>query len=83
MGIPGRRTELRGLVDYWVVGYYGPLVSDQAGNLYGTSYAGGAQGNGTVYQLTPSNGGWIESILHSFTGGSDGANPDALLASGQ
>ena len=51
------------------------LVSDQVGNLYGTSQNGGAQGKGAVFELTPSGGGWTETILYSFTGGSDGANP--------
>ena len=46
-------------------------VFDQAGNLYGTTYAGGSgQGGagGVVFKLTPSNGGWTESVIHSFTG---------------
>jgi len=53
---------------------YGNLVFDQAGNIYGTTSSGGVSG-GTVFELTPSNGGWTESVLHSFTGGSDGAIP--------
>ena len=38
-------------------------------------------GWGTVFKLTPSNGGWAESVLYSFTGGSDGASPysDVIL----
>src|SRR5271165_1219898 len=63
---------------------YGDLVFDQAGNLYGTTITGGV-GNcnspsetcGVVYKLTPSNGGWTESVLYSFKGGSDGGNPYA------
>jgi len=43
------------------------LIFDQAGNLYGTTFVGGAQGWGTVFQLTPKqNGGWTEQVLHSF-----------------
>jgi len=57
----------------------GGLVSDQAGNLYGVSYGGGAQQQGAVFELSPSIGGWAESILYSFTGGSDGANPVDLI----
>jgi uncharacterized repeat protein (TIGR03803 family) len=51
------------------------IVFDKAGNLYGTTSGGGASGQGTVYELTPSNGGWTESILYSFTGGADGGAP--------
>ena len=56
------------------------LVFDHAGNLYGTT-AGGGTGNcqggcGTVYKLTPSNGGWTESVIHTFTTqGEDGQRP--------
>lgn len=47
------------------------LIADRAGNLYGTTWAGGASDRGTVFKLTP-NG--TATVLHSFTG-SDGANP--------
>src|SRR5271157_4603021 len=54
---------------------------DQAGNIYGTTYQGGGNncqhnGCGTVYKLTRSDG-WAESVLYSFTGGSDGSKPIA------
>jgi uncharacterized repeat protein (TIGR03803 family) len=55
------------------------LIFDKAGNLYGTTYFGGASDNGTVFKLTPSNGGWKETVLYSFAGGTDGANPHAGL----
>lgn len=55
------------------------LVVDQAGNLYGVSSYGGALQQGAVFQLSPSAGGWVENILHSFTGGSDGGTPGVLL----
>lgn len=59
---------------------YGGLVVDAAGNLYGTTNVGGANGQGTVFELTPGSGGtWTETVLHSFTGGSDGALPWAGL----
>ena len=52
------------------------LTFDAAGNLYGTTYSGGL-GYGTVYELSPNGiGGWNETVLYSFTGGADGANPD-------
>jgi uncharacterized repeat protein (TIGR03803 family) len=44
------------------------LTFDAAGNLYGTTAAGGAYGGGTVFELTPDTGGiWTETTLHSFT----------------
>jgi uncharacterized repeat protein (TIGR03803 family) len=59
---------------------YSGLLLDSAGNLYGTTNIGGASGQGTVFELTPGAGGtWTETVLHSFTGGSDGAYPRAGL----
>jgi uncharacterized repeat protein (TIGR03803 family) len=52
------------------------LTFDAAGNLYGTTLGGGTHGYGVVFKLTPSaSGTWTESVLHSFTGGSDGGLP--------
>src|SRR5208282_5611887 len=51
----------------------GSLVLDAAGNLYGTTAAGGAYGSGTVFQIAPGAGDtWTETVLYSFTGGADG-----------
>jgi len=58
---------------------YGGLISDAAGNLYGTTYFGGKNGDGTVFQLTNSNGKWKESLLYSFKGGNDGSFPTSTL----
>jgi uncharacterized repeat protein (TIGR03803 family) len=56
------------------------LVRDPAGNLYGTTFLGGAYDGGVVYQLTPnSDGTWTENLLYSFTGGQDGSRPAASL----
>ena len=57
----------------------GGLVLDGAGNVYGsTENGGGSCDCGTVFELTPSSdGGWSETILHSFSG-SDGAGPGSL-----
>ncbi len=55
------------------------LVMDAAGNLYGTTYSEGAFGSGSVFELTPSNGGWTYTSLHDFTGGSDGGLPISSL----
>ncbi len=53
---------------------YAGVVFDSAGNLYGTTYYGGAYGYGTVFELLPGAGGtWTEKILHSFNyNGTDG-----------
>ncbi|MBZ5723262.1 MAG: hypothetical protein LAO03_23235 [Acidobacteriia bacterium] len=55
------------------------LVSDGAGNFYGTTQLGGAFGAGTVFKLTSSGGAITESVLYSFTGGTDGGDPLASL----
>jgi uncharacterized repeat protein (TIGR03803 family) len=58
---------------------YSSLIFDAHGNLYGTTFTGGSgQGQGTVFELSPASGGnWTETVLYSFTGGSDGGNPFA------
>jgi len=53
------------------------LTLDNAGTLYGTTQSGGAYNAGTVFQIKHSDGHWKESVLHSFTGGADGAFPFA------
>jgi uncharacterized repeat protein (TIGR03803 family) len=66
------------------------VVIGAGGVLYGTTYSGGtgstcSEGCGTVYSLAPPSspgGAWTETILHSFAGGVDGANPTAGLAIG-
>jgi len=55
---------------------YGDLAFDRAGNIYGTTTNGGSYGLGTVYELSPSQGGWSESVLYSFSG-TDGQEPCA------
>jgi uncharacterized repeat protein (TIGR03803 family) len=58
---------------------YAGLIFDTAGNLYGTTFSGGAYGDGTVFELTPeAGGGWTETVLHSFNG-NDGSAPYAGL----
>jgi uncharacterized repeat protein (TIGR03803 family) len=70
---------------------FGDLVFDGAGNLYGATYFGGGKGTtcnpyyqycGTVFELSPpktKGGKWTEKVLHSFAGGTDGANPNGGL----
>jgi uncharacterized repeat protein (TIGR03803 family) len=52
------------------------LIGDQAGNIYGTTFQGGAAHDGTVFKITAGGG---ETVLHSFEGGSDGRKPEAGL----
>ncbi len=56
-------------------GPQGNLAMDAAGNLYGATYDGGAYRYGSIFKLTPTNGGWTYTSLHDFTDGTDGANP--------
>lgn len=49
----------------------GPLVMDPAGNIYGIA-SGGGLGFGTIFELTPSNGGWNFHVIYTFQGGDDG-----------
>jgi len=51
------------------------VIFDAPGHLYGVTYAGGEAGVGTAYELMPGSSGWTESVLHSFTGGSEGQGP--------
>jgi uncharacterized repeat protein (TIGR03803 family) len=51
------------------------LIFDAKGNLYGTTSGGGANGAGTVFELTSSQGTWTEKMLYSFNG-QDGAEPE-------
>jgi uncharacterized repeat protein (TIGR03803 family) len=51
---------------------YGGVVRDAAGNLYGTTYSGGAGNQGVVYQVSKAG---EESVLYTFSGLADGGNP--------
>ncbi|MGH9499113.1 MAG: choice-of-anchor tandem repeat GloVer-containing protein [Terriglobales bacterium] len=64
----------------------GGLVFDKQGNMYGTTQQGGAGVNcefcGTVFELSPSNGGWTETVIYSFCSlpkCADGEEPAAGL----
>jgi uncharacterized repeat protein (TIGR03803 family) len=57
---------------------YGGLILDKSGNLYGTTGAGGANGDGTVFKLSTANGS--EEVLHDFNlNGIDGVKPHSQL----
>jgi uncharacterized repeat protein (TIGR03803 family) len=54
----------------------GKLTIDATGNLYGTTAAGGANGQGTVFELSQAGGVWTEKVLHSFGASwADGEEP--------
>jgi uncharacterized repeat protein (TIGR03803 family) len=56
------------------------LTFDQVGNLYGTTYFGGAYGTGVVFKLIPnSDGSWKENVLYNFTVGKGGGYSRASL----
>jgi uncharacterized repeat protein (TIGR03803 family) len=69
--------------------YGGPfagVVMGKGGVLYGSNCCGGTSSNGTVFSLTPpaaSSGAWTERVLHSFSGGDDGASPQASVVIGK
>jgi len=55
------------------------VIFDRVGNLYGTTFNGGALKNGTVFKLTPQpDGEWSETVLHSFKS-ADGNGPSTGL----
>ena len=56
------------------------LTMNAAGDLYGTTEAGGADGVGNVFRLRYSGSGWVLNTLHSFTGHTDGAYPLGRVA---
>jgi uncharacterized repeat protein (TIGR03803 family) len=60
----------------------GGVVLDQAGNVYGTTFDGGVNGGGTVYELSPSGKGWTFTTLYSFTGTYGGPYNKLTLANG-
>lgn len=59
------------------------LTMDAAGNLYGTTDQEGAYNFGSVFKLSPANGGWTYTSLYDFCAGglpcSDGAYPSSTL----
>ena len=48
------------------------VIRDAAGNLFGTTQAGGAFNKGTIFELSAAG---QETVLYSFAGGPDGAAP--------
>jgi uncharacterized repeat protein (TIGR03803 family) len=57
-----------------------PVTIGTDGVLYGTTFFGGIYHYGVVFSLTPApspGGSWTETVLHDFTGGTDGLEPAA------
>lgn len=55
----------------------GSMVAFNGQPLYGVAVKGGAHGKGVVYRIKPNGSDY--TVLHSFTGGTDGANPQSGL----
>lgn len=55
------------------------LVSDSHGNFYGTASAGGAAGNGVVFELERKRSKYAYRVLHSFDGNGEGGTPVTQL----
>jgi len=59
------------------------LAIDSAGNLYGTTYQGGAHDAGVVFKLSPTQvQGWQINVVHSFVGFATGEFPLAGVTLG-
>jgi uncharacterized repeat protein (TIGR03803 family) len=78
----GKETTLHSFEGYDGVGPLAGLI-DMKGTFYGTTIGGGDSGScgsssycGTVFSMTPSG---KETVLHNFSAGADGAEPDADL----
>ena len=63
---------------------YKGVTLDAQGNLYGTAVTGGGGscegGCGVVFKLTNNGGTWTQSVIHTFTGGSDGSGPGSPVS---
>jgi uncharacterized repeat protein (TIGR03803 family) len=59
----------------------GPMIQDSHGNFYGTTWSGGLDNGGTVFEITPEG---TLTTLHIFSGlyGTDGGNPEGTLTQG-
>jgi uncharacterized repeat protein (TIGR03803 family) len=54
----------------------GSMIADSGGNLYGMTSEGGPANAGTIFMLSASG---VETVLYSFTGGTDGTQPSSGL----
>jgi len=59
---------------------YGGLISDASWNLYGTTYYGGKNGVGSVFELVLGSGGhYKERLFYSFKSANDVNSPTSTL----
>ncbi|MFZ0311872.1 MAG: choice-of-anchor tandem repeat GloVer-containing protein [Candidatus Korobacteraceae bacterium] len=58
---------------------YAGLIFDEAGNLYGAASSGGPGSGGTVFELSPSDGGWNFNLLYGLPGNRDDPGPEGTL----
>ncbi len=78
----GNETVLYGFSQFTANGFGHPIggvIRDSAGNFYGTTFIGQADvgyGNGVVYKVDTTG---HATVLHNFTGGSDGADPYSVI----
>jgi uncharacterized repeat protein (TIGR03803 family) len=58
---------------------YAGLTLDAFGNAYGATASGGTYGNGTIFKLSPSAGGWKKTVLYEFPNCAEGCVPSYTL----
>ena len=58
---------------------YAGLTLDAFGNAYGATASGGTYGNGTIFKLSPSAGGWKKTVLYEFPNCAEGCVPSYSL----
>jgi uncharacterized repeat protein (TIGR03803 family) len=87
--VPHKKTFTYSTLYSFLGGYdgetpMGGLIRDAAGALYGVTNSGGTglncdYGCGTVFKLTPTASGYVESLIYSFQNLTDGAYPSQAL----
>src|SRR5579863_7545645 len=58
----------------------GNLVLDSPGDLYGSTWADGAYGQGSLFKLSPTSNGWIYTRIHGFNGSPNVTNASRATA---